>query len=173
MIGLVTIVIGLAMIAAGLGMFPDLEEIPTILGVIFVLFGAILVWAGIYNIWLGIQRRRAYAGGRERKGTARLFHTPTGDDGSVYVLFATSYAEWMVSVSTSGIEHLLDDLGGEGVPAKAYMGTNDKLYGLDIAGVRTKAISAGDPFEGKFRERIERAQALAEKHNRLAAERRS
>ena len=29
MIGFLTIVIGLAMIAAGLGMFPDLEEIPT------------------------------------------------------------------------------------------------------------------------------------------------
>lgn len=171
MIGFLTIVIGLAMIAAGLGMFPDLEEIPTFLGVIFVLFGAILVWAGIYNIWLGVQRRRAYAGGRERKGTARLFHTPTRDDGSVYVMFATSYGEWLVSVSTSGIEHLLDDLGREGVPAKAYMGTNDKLYGLDIAGVRTKTISAGDPFEGKFRERIERAQALAQKYNRLGGER--
>ena len=172
MIGLVSIAIGLAMIAAGFGMFPDLEDIPALLSVIFVLFGAILVWAGIYTLWLGIQRRRAYSGGRERKGTARIFATPKTDDTSVYLLFKTSYGEWLVTVSTSGIEHLLGDLE-EGVAACAYMGSNDKLYGLDIAGVRSKPLSVGDPFEGKFRERIERVQALAEKHKRLGAERKS
>ncbi|UOR16614.1 hypothetical protein [Qipengyuania aquimaris] len=145
------------MIAAGLRLFPDLEDMPTFMAVIFVLFGLVLVYAGFYHARLRILRRRAYAGGRERRGTVRYLKPLGDDDALAYLVFANSHSEWLLSVDTSSIRKVEGDLS-EGVAARAYLGDDDKIYGLDIGKVKALPISVGEPFEGKLKERIEWAE---------------
>ena len=154
---ILAIAVGCGLIAAGLRLFPDTEDMPTFMAVILCLFGALAILAGINHGWLRIQRRRAYAGGRERRGTVRFFRPVGMEDDISYLIFATSYGEWLLTVDSSSIRKVRDGLA-EGLPALAYMGTDDRIYGLDIGKVRTLPISAGIPFEGKLRERVERIE---------------
>lgn len=154
---ILAIAVGCGLIAAGLRLFPDTEDMPTFMAVILCLFGALAILAGINHGWLRIQRRRAYAGGRERRGTVRFFRPVGMEDDTSYLIFATSYGEWLLTVDSSSIRKVRDGLA-EGLPALAYMGTDDRIYGLDIGKVRTLPISAGIPFEGKLRERVERIE---------------
>ncbi|MBX7527659.1 hypothetical protein [Qipengyuania vesicularis] len=154
---ILAIAVGCGMIAGGLRLFPDTDDMPTAISIILCLFGAVVVLAGINHGWLRIQRRRAYAGGRERRGTVRFFRPVGMDDDTSYLIFATSYGEWLLTVDSSSIRKVGDGLA-EGLPARAYMGADDRIYGLDIGKVRTLPISAGIPFEGKLRERVERIE---------------
>ncbi|MDG5749255.1 hypothetical protein P8Q88_13820 [Qipengyuania sp. XHP0207] len=146
---------GAVMIAAGLGYFPDLEGLPLAMAVIFTLFGALLIYAAAYHGVLRMRRRRAYDGGRERRGTARLLKPADEDDATAYLLFANSHSEWLMSVEMRSISSKCDALV-EGTAAKAYLGEDDRIYALEIGDARALPISPGVPFEGKLRERIER-----------------
>ena len=163
---ILAIAAGLGMIAAGLRLFPDLEDMPTIMAVILLLFGAVVILAGISHGWLRFQRWRAYSGGRERNGTVRFFRPVGGDDDTSYLIFATKYGEWLLSVDSTSIKQVHDGLTN-GLPARAYLGANDRIYGLDIGKVRALPISAGIPFEGRLREQFERVQ----RHRQEFAER--
>lgn len=145
------------MIAAGLGYFPDLKGMPTGMAVILTLFGAIVIYAGLYHGWLRIQRRRAYAGGRDRRGTARLLRPIGEDDSTAYILFANSHSEWLLTVDSSGIRKIANGLK-DGLPARGYLGNDDRVYGLDIGQVKTLPISPGVPYEGKLRKSVEWAE---------------
>jgi hypothetical protein len=151
---ILAIVVGVGLIAAGLRRLPDLENMPIFMSVIFVLFGAVLIYAGAYHGWIRFQRRRAYAGGREKRGTVRLQKFSGEDDMIAYLIFATSYAEWLMSVDSSSIRKVREGLA-EGLPARAYLGDDDRIYGLDIGEIKALPISVGEPYEGKLRERIE------------------
>lgn len=154
---LLAILVGCGLIAAAFGQVPDLNDMPFALGIFIGIFGLILVLAGISHAWLRIQRRRAYAGGRERRGTVRIFQPIGDDDSHVWLLFANSHSEWVLSVDKSSIAKIEGDFD-EGVPAKAYLGNNDKIYGLDIGEVKSLPISPGIPYEGKMRAMVERAE---------------
>ncbi|MBY6129562.1 hypothetical protein KUW15_12635 [Qipengyuania aquimaris] len=134
-----------------------MNDIPVALAVFIGILGLILVLAGISHAKLRILRRRAYAGGRERRGTVRYLKPLGEDDALAYLVFANSHSEWLMSVDTSSIRKVEGDLS-EGVAARAYLGDDDKIYGLDIGKVKALPISVGEPFEGKLKERIEWAE---------------
>lgn len=154
---ILAILVGCGLIAAGLRMFPDMEDMPTAMAVILTIFGAVTILAGISHLKLRINRRRAYAGGRDRRGTVRLFK-PTGDDCDiVYLIFANSHSEWLMSVDAGSIRKVDGNLE-EGVPARAYLGEDDRIYGLDIGAVKSLPISPGVPYDGKLRDRVDWAE---------------
>ena len=62
-----------------------------------------------------------------------------------------------MSVDRSSIRKVEGDLE-TGVPARAYLGNNDWIYGLDIGQVKALPISPGIPYEGKLRERVDWAE---------------
>ena len=160
--------VGCVMLAAGLRMFPDLEDMPTAMAVIFVIFGVVTILASLSHAKLRFDRRRAYSGGRERTGTVRYFKPLGEDDATAHLLFANNHSEWILSVDLGSIRKVEGDLE-TGVPARAYLGNNDWIYGLDIGRVKALPISPGVPSEGKLRERV----AWAEKKKAEWAERRA
>ncbi|WJY17709.1 hypothetical protein QQS45_08620 [Alteriqipengyuania flavescens] len=107
--------------------------------------GAILLLA-VYSVMrFRMKRRAAYAGGRETRGTACLRHVPGEDDSAAHVMFANNHTEWLMSIERGRLKGLKDRLP-EGIKATAYLGEDDRIYGLDYA------------FEDKLKERIERAE---------------
>lgn len=154
---ILAILVGLGLILAGLHQLPDLEQVPTFLAVILVLFGAVLIYGGAYHGWLRFQRRRAYTGGRERQGIARLLNPLDEDDITALITFANRHSEWLMSVDRSSIKQVEAGLG-DGVPARAYLGDDDRIYALDIGTVKVLPISVGVPYDGKLRAKVERVE---------------
>ena len=154
---LLAIAVGIGLVAAGFGYVRDIDTMPMVMKVIFVLFGGVLIYAGLYHLWLRIQRRRAYTGGRERQGTARLLKPLDEDDALAFVLFANSHSEWLMSVDRGSIRQIESGLG-EGLPARAYLGNDDRIYGLDIGSTKALPISVGTPYGGKLKERVDWAE---------------
>ena len=62
-----------------------------------------------------------------------------------------------MSVDLGSLKTVKDKLS-EGVPAKAYLGEDNRIYGLDIGSVKALPISPGVPYEGKLRSRMEWAE---------------
>ena len=137
-----------------LGYIRDVDPIPIAVRVIMGLFGGVLIYGGFYHGWLRIQRRRAYSGGRERQGIARLQKPLDDDDSIAFILFANSHSEWLLSVDRGSIRSIEDGLG-EGLPARAYLGDDDRIYGLDVGSAKALPISVGVPYAGKLRDRVE------------------
>ena len=148
------IAVGFGLVAAALGLIRDINAMPMAMQVVLFLFGAVLIYAGCYHLWLRIQRRRVYAGGRDRAGTAQLLRPIGEDDSSAYILFANRHSQWVLSVDLASIRTIVDGLEN-GLPATAYLGEDDRIYALDIGAVKSVPISPGIPYEGKLRERVE------------------
>ena len=158
MLPVILFVIGGATLALALGYIsPDGEPIPLALRIFIGAIGAILLLAAYSVMRFRMKRRAAYAGGRETRGTARLRHLPGEDDSAAHVMFANSHTEWLTSIERASLKGLEDKLQ-EGVKATAYLGEDDRIYGLDIDGRRTKLSGPGYAFEGKLKERIERVE---------------
>lgn len=119
----------------------------------------VMLLSGVSHLRLRIRRRQAYANGRDKHGTVRL-HQPfarSTDTTTAVVIFATRYAEWIMTLdanSISGLEEKLVD----GLAAKAWLGDDDHIYALDIGDKRTLPISAGMPFTGKLKDRVSKAE---------------
>lgn len=154
---IIAIIAGTGMISLALGLVPGVDPIPLFLRIVIAAFGAIVILAGAYHLWLRLQRRRAYAGGRERRGTVRLFQPISEESGIAFLLFANSHSEWLMSVDAGSIAMVRDGLD-QGCPATAYLGTDDRIYGLDIGSVKALPISVGTPYDRKTRERVEWAE---------------
>ena len=155
---ILAIVIGAAFLGLALGFVPlDGDEPPAAMMWIIGIMGALAMLAGFSHLRLRLKRRAAYAGGRERKGTVRLF-SPLGEDSDTAVLlFANSHSQWMLTVDLASVKAVKDQLA-EGVAAKAYLGEDDRIYGLDIGSAKALPISPGVPYEGKLRSRMEWAK---------------
>ena len=155
---LLAMAVGAFFLAMALGFIPlGDDEPPAIMMWIIGIMGGLTLLAGISHLRLRMKRRAAYSGGRERKGTVRLF-SPLGEDSDTAVLlFANSHSEWLMSVDLGSLKTVKDKLS-EGVPAKAYLGDDDRIYGLDIGTVKALPISPGVPYEGKLRSRMEWAE---------------
>ncbi|MBT8427700.1 MAG: hypothetical protein KJO02_06700 [Erythrobacter sp.] len=151
------ILVGCGLIAAAFGQIPDLNEIPFALAIFIGVFGLILILAGISHAKLRINRRRAYAGGRDRRGTVRLFKPINEDSDVVYLVFANSHSEWLMSVDAASIRKVEGDLV-EGLPARAYLGEDDRIYGLDIGAVKSLPISPGVLLDGKILKTVDWAE---------------
>lgn len=154
---ILAILVGFGLIAVGLRVSPELEEMPTVLAVIVLLFGVVIAWAGFSHGLLRIRRHRAYAGGRERRGHVRLLKPLGADDDTAILIFANSHSEWLMTVDLGSLKAVKDKLD-DGLSARAYLGDDDKIYGLDIGSAKALPISPGVPYEGKLRERIEWAE---------------
>jgi hypothetical protein len=154
---ILAILIGCGLIAAGIGISPIFGDIPTSVAVVLTILGVLGVLAGIARLKLRLDRRRAYRGGRDRLGTVRLFR-PTGEDDVItYLLFSNSHSEWLMSIGTHELRKVRGNLE-EGVPARAYLGEDNRIYGLDIGEVKSLPISPGEPYEGKLRDRVDWAE---------------
>ncbi len=155
--GLLAIVVGFGFLALAAGMFPLGKDQPPLAINIFVgILGGIAVLAGFAHLRLRWKRYHAYRGGIERHGTVRLERQPSSE-GLAYLTFSTSYQEWIMSVDPASIDRLLDQLE-DGLEGKAYLGTDDRIYGLDIGNVKSLPISAGVPLSRKMREKIDRVE---------------
>ena len=156
--------------ALALGYIPlDGEPIPLALRIFIGAIGAILLLAAYSVMRFRMKRRAAYAGGRETRGTARLRHLPGEDDSGAQVMFANNHTEWMMSIERGSLKGLEDRLQ-EGVKATAYLGEDDRIYGLDIEGRRTK-LSGPRLRVRREAERTDRARRTALPGRRREAQR--
>ena len=166
---LLAMAVGGFFLAMALGFIPLGDDEPPAAMMWFMgIMGGLTLLAGISHLRLRMKRRAAYAGGRERKGTVRLF-SPLGEDSDTAVLlFANSHSQWMLTVDLGSLKAVRDQLS-EGVPAKAYLGEDDRIYGLDIGSAKALPISPGVPYEGKLRSRMEWAERKKEEWAAKAA----
>ncbi|WP_271078623.1 hypothetical protein [Aurantiacibacter sp. MUD61] len=161
------ITIGVAFVALALDFVRVEESMPLLLRWFVGLMGAIVAFASFAHLRLRFRRHLAYSNGREKRGTVRLRGRWDSESGSTVVSFTKGKDEWVMGVDQGTIT-ALRDAGPEGLPATAYFGEDERIYGLDVAGKRAMPLSAGVPLKGKMRERIEGAERrfsrLAEKH---------
>ena len=155
---LFAIAAGTGLIALAIGIIPlGADEPPFAIKVFMVFIGLVMIMLAFSQLRLRMKRRAAYAGGRERTGTVKLL-TPLGEEStSASLVFANSHSKWVMIADIGSIEKLKDGLV-EGLPAKAYLGEDDRIYGLDIGTVKALPISPGVPYEGKLRSRMEWAE---------------
>lgn len=157
MVGLFAIAVGAAFVAFALGIFPMDEQPPVFFRVIFGLMGAFAVYGGLHTIRFRIKQRQAFSGGREREGTLTLRVNPGGEDPMAFAIFATSQDEWMITIDPD----LFTGADGsirESLRARAYLGEDDIVYGLKLAGKQIKLSSPGHPFTGRLRRMVEKAE---------------
>lgn len=165
---ILAILVGLGLIAVGLRLSPELEDMPRALAVVILLFGVLVTWAGVNHAVLRIRRRRAYAGGRERRGKVRLLKPVGEDDDTAVLIFANTHSEWLMTIDLGSLKKFEGDFEDD-MPARAYLGDDDRIYGLDIGAQKALPISPGVPYEGKLRERMEWAQCKKEEWATKAA----
>ncbi|MBX7539802.1 DUF308 domain-containing protein [Qipengyuania sphaerica] len=136
------IVAGCAIIAAGLRVFPDTNDIPTAMSVILVVFGLLVILAGLHHLWLRIQRRRAYAGGRDRKGEIIVEGLQGEEEDVAQIVFVTKTRKWRLTVDTRSLakDHRTS---GATASAKAWLGDDDLIYAIDVGDRKLLPISAG------------------------------
>ncbi|MXO51449.1 hypothetical protein GRI42_09055 [Erythrobacter gaetbuli] len=150
--------VGAFFLALALGLIPlGEDQPPTVMMWIIGIMGALTLLVGISHLRLRMRRRAAYSGGRERKGTVRLFSPLSEDSDTAVLLFANSHSEWLMSVDLGSLKSVKEKLS-KGVQAKAYLGDDDRIYGLDIGSLKALPISPGVPYEGKLRSRMEWAK---------------
>lgn len=155
--GLLAIAVGMALVAFAAGIMPlDDDPPPLAMNIILGVMGGLAILAGLAHLKLRWKRFHAYRGGIERRGMVRLERQPSSE-GVAYLTFSTSYQEWIMSVDPASIDGILDQLR-DGLEGKAYLGTDDRIYGLDIGKVKSLPISAGVPLSRKMREKIDRVE---------------
>lgn len=158
--GILAIVTGGALLALALGLFSlDGEGMPNAMRWLVGIFGAIITLAGYAHLKLRYRRHQAYSNGRDKRGTARLFRpvNPESDSATATVIFATSHAEWLMSVDLASIKGLETDLE-EGLAARAWLGDDDNVYALDIGERRALPLSAGIPIDKTLKEKMTRTE---------------
>lgn len=122
-------------------------------------FAVILILAGMSHLRLLYRRRQAYSNGRQKRGKVRLYRPIErgSEDITAIITFATDRAEWIMTLDLSSIKGL-EEVLAEGLDARAWLGDDNHIYGLDIGKQRTLPISAGIPLDRKMKEKLDRAE---------------
>ena len=136
------IVAGFAIIAAGLRVFPQTNDMPTAISAILVIFGLLIIMAGLHHLWLRIQRRRAYAGGRDRQGEIVIEGLQGEEKDVAQIVFETKTRRWRLTVDARSLAKEQRS-GGIRASARAWLGDDDRIYAIDVGDRKLLPISAG------------------------------
>ena len=156
---LVLIAFGCAFLAFALGYFElDGEQPPLFFNIVFGLFGALSIYGGLHHLRFRFRRMLARSGGRERDGTLQLREPLTEDSATAFVVFATSYGQWLLMIEPDIYRAIDRGQTGEPIRARAAMGEDDRIYDLAVGSRAIKLQSEGLPLEGRLLRQIEAAE---------------
>ncbi|KLI62979.1 hypothetical protein [Aurantiacibacter marinus] len=155
---LILIAIGAAFAAFALGFVSLGEQPPIFLRIMFGLLGTLAMYGGLHHLRFLFRRRNALAGGRDRKGTLQLRGKLDDESGTALAIFSTSYGEWVLMLDPGKIRARETEFR-EGVPARATVDEDDRIYALRIGSESFVLQSESIAFDGKMRLAIEKSES--------------
>lgn len=154
---LILIGISGAFFAFALGYIPMDEQPPLFINILFGLFGALGIYGGLRQLRFVFKRRSALSGGRERKGTLQLRGKVDDDSTTALLTFSTAYGQWLIPLDPAKVRGREEELRA-GVPARATVGEDEKVYALKIGSENIVLQSESMRFDGRMRIAVEKAE---------------